>query len=70
MKNYFLLLSDQELSSVSGGIIFEMSTPGNTVVFPAGFLANGLQNGKAVGILNGTSPQFQGSGPVSVTVTL
>ena len=69
MEKDFLLLSDQELSNVSGGIEFAMSTPGSTVVYPAGFLAHGLQNGQAVGILNGTSPQMQGTGPVSITIT-
>ena len=65
MKNDFVFLSDEELSSVTGGLQINLVTNGNTVSMPTGLVDIGFQTGNFVGLLNGTAPHLGDGSPVS-----
>lgn len=69
MTNSFIELSDEELSSISGGISAStLYTPGHTVEASEG-LVSALNTGKFTGIFLGKAP-FVGRGdPVYIEVT-
>jgi hypothetical protein len=65
-----IILNDEILEQVAGGIQVTSITPGTTVSRPDGFNNIALSNGKFVGVFNGTSPHLDGSAwPVECIIT-
>lgn len=72
MLNDLFLLTDEELSNISGGttILFTQDNVpgGHTITMPSGLSDGAFQIGKFVGVQNGTAPMFGDQNPVAAVV--